>query len=399
MANRQQGAALLFFFLLIGIGLLALFATGIDSNKTRFDRDAATTRALAQAKDALISWSAAQGTLTGTARPGELPCPDTNNSGFQAASCTAGARGRIPWKTLGMPEPKDAYGETLWYAVSGPFRKYSVNSNPIDSDTKATLKVYAVDGTTLLTPVGGEATAVIFSAGPPVAGQLRGTAAQINAAANYLDSSSGRNNATTGGPYIAGTKTDSFNDTLVFITAKELMSVVEKRVAREVMILLGAYYNANTYYPYPAAYNAPNCLDTGGGGYLTQCTSDATKCRGRLPQTATTGSTPDWSAILVPDWLSYNLWHQVIYYGVGTSGLQASPAGCSAVLTVDSATSAKALFFMPGPPLGALTRPSTSLSTYLEDPANQDGWTSPAPAADSYVTPTSISNDSLYILP
>ena len=54
---------------------------------------------------------------------------------------------------------------------------------------------------------------------------------------------------------------------------------------------------------------------------------------------------------------------------------------------------------MPGPPLGGITRPSTNLNDYLEDAANQDGWTGAPPAADSYVTPSVTSNDLLRTLP
>lgn len=408
ISNKQRGAALLVFFILVGIGVLALFAGNLNVNKTQLERERITRLALAQTKDALISWSAARGDLVSNARPGELPCPDTNNDGNENYPCGAGARGRIPWKTLGIPEPKDGYGETLWYAISGNFRKRTVNNIPINSDTKATLKVYAPDGTTLLTPTGSEAVAVIFSPGPAMAGQNR-NAAGLNTAANYLESTAGRNNATTGGPYIAGTKSSTFNDELVFITTRELMTVVERRVAGEVLNLLKEYHTTNGYYPYPAAYNDPLCQDTGASAYLTQCYSDAAKCRGRLPQTALYPPpappppppplTPDWNGATFPGWLSYNLWNQVIYYAVGTNGLKVAPPSCSSAFLTVNTTSVTALFFMPGPPLGGITRPSTNLNDYLEDAANQDGWTGAPPAADSYVTPSVTSNDLLRTLP
>ena len=83
-----------------------------------------------------------------------------DNNGFEDGSCMAGAIGRVPWKTLGIPEPKDEAGETLWYAIAGPFRIWSMTSTVINSDTKGDITVYR-DSTA--TVVSAEAVAVIFA--------------------------------------------------------------------------------------------------------------------------------------------------------------------------------------------------------------------------------------------
>src|SRR5688572_20850283 len=100
-------------------GLFTFYRT--DGAKTGSER--ATANALAAAKTALIAYAVSRGEPTGTARPGELPCPDTDapgsaGYGWANTPCrtTASLMGRIPWKTLGIPEPKDGVGETLWYA-------------------------------------------------------------------------------------------------------------------------------------------------------------------------------------------------------------------------------------------------------------------------------------------
>jgi len=109
----------------------------------------------------------------GNNRPGELPCPDTNDDGFEEGTCASGRLGRLPWKTLGIAEPKDGYGETLWYAVAGPFRTYNSNSNAITSDTMGNLTVYTGSTAATLTT---QAIAVIFAPGTVMGSQQRGTA-------------------------------------------------------------------------------------------------------------------------------------------------------------------------------------------------------------------------------
>jgi hypothetical protein len=95
----------------------------------------------------------------------------------------------------------------------------------------------------------------------------------------------------------------------------------------------------------------------------------------------------------VSPWFVDNLWYRVIYYSAGTNRLATVPPGCSANLTV-SGNLTPALFFMPGTPLGGVTRtyPNNNPSWYLEDAENQN-------MDDIYVTPTTNSNDQLYALP
>jgi hypothetical protein len=65
-----------------------------------------------------------------------------------------------------------------------------------------------------------------------------------------------------------------------------------------------------------------------------------------------------------------------------------SDFGCSTCkLTVDSTNGVRVLFFMPGTPIGTLTRSLTSLPDYLEDTANNDN------SNDLYVTPASHAED------
>ena len=105
-------------------------------------------RALRQAKAALIAYAANEQWQTykgqSTDQPGALPCPDIVHDGTEAeegdSDCVGSTAnnmiGRIPWKTLGIDDLRDASGERLWYALAHNFRKLSPTT-VINSDTQA----------------------------------------------------------------------------------------------------------------------------------------------------------------------------------------------------------------------------------------------------------------------
>ena len=416
--KKQKGAALIIFAVILVLAATTYLVSQLDGSGVKIERDKKTAVALARAKQALIGWSISRG-VVGSARPGELPCPDidapdTAGYGEEEGSCEAGKVGRLPWKTLGIEEITDGYGEPLWYSIDGAFRKRfgstASTNQPINSDTRATTKIYAADGSTLVTGAGLEAAAVMLASGQLLNGQSRSltnitfcpptgsSIAENRCASNYLDLQNGRNNATNTGPFIRGSKSDTFNDQLIYISAFELMKMTEKRVGRELKTILQNYYSAHGDYPYPAKFNDAGCLDEGNTGYFTDCQSDVNVCRGRFPDKALP---VDWGgASLLPGWFSFNMWGQTIYYSVGTNKLATAPLGCSPQLAVD-ATNQNGIFILSGSPLGATVRNSPSeslnLSIYLEDLENQDGWS--VVANNIYVTPSVASNDSLFILP
>ena len=140
----QRGQIIIMIVLIMAIGTGFLVFSLSDTRDLATKRTAQTDAALGQAKEALIGWSAARTPTAGspTIRPGELPCPDKNNDGMDNdGGCSAGDIGRIPWKTLGIQEPRDGYGETLWYAVAGPFRYKPTNPGTITSDSQRNIKV------------------------------------------------------------------------------------------------------------------------------------------------------------------------------------------------------------------------------------------------------------------
>lgn len=376
------------------LGMAAFWMSALSTSALKTARQEITSLALARAKEALIAYAVSSENVNGgatPARPGNFPCPDTDapgSAGYGDANelCAAGAIGRLPWKTLGLPELLDEAGEPLWYAQSGNFRK---TATVINSDSKGTLQVYDRDGSTLLTPAGSEAVAIVFATGAIAGNQQRNTATQKTTATNYLDSANGRNNATLNGPFIAADSSDSFNDRLLVIRTRDFMPIIEKRIAQELKTILENYRAENGVYPYPAPF--ATCKS------LSNCISNTALCRGRLPATALP---VDWNgSYALPfaaggsSWFVTNLWYRAIYYSAGTGRLASSPSGCNAVLNV-SGNSTAAVFFMPGSPLGNVTRSyaNNNLAWYLDDAENQN-------MDDNYVTPTATANDQLYALP
>lgn len=275
-AAHQRGFSGLWVLVLLSIagGGSALLLASFGPPTMSWQRDQITTDALARAREGLIGYAVSRGDMTGIARPGELPCPDTKPAtdpeyGKEDDTCGAGAIGRVPWRTLGIPEPKDHAGETLWYAVAGPFRRNPPNTGIINSDTRGNMVVYGPDGAAPLTT---EAVAVIFAPAALVGSQRRSAATSAfcattgttitehSCAANYLEAMAGGNNAATNGPFVLGAlaagNAASYNDRGVYITAAEMLPAVEMRVAQEIKNLLEAY-RANSKckcYPWAADF-------------------------------------------------------------------------------------------------------------------------------------------------
>jgi len=256
--SRQSGATLLILMLV----MMSVFATllvsslrGRNAEDTRREQSAA---AIEQARQALLAWSLSRdGTSSGRGlSPTELPCPADPNAigslvGVSRSSCTTPANliGLLPWKTLGIAKITDSYGEPLWYSVDVQFsaRFQSNTVRRVNSDNLSLLEVFAADGTTNYSLNGETAAAVIFAPGPALTGQNR---AGTLAVAQYLEGVNGKNNATLGGPFIAGELSANFNDQLGIITGRELIDRSARRLGDVIAQQLNDYYQAFvTNYP------------------------------------------------------------------------------------------------------------------------------------------------------
>ena len=309
--SQQRGAALVAIAAILAIAIVASLTTAIARSATGPRRAAVSDRALAAAREALVAHAASR-PLDEIVGPGYLPCPDLDDDGWAEPTCGSMTGqtgqwqrlGRLPWKTLGLPDLRDAFGERLWYAVSSKHKgllNCTVSPACLDMSPEAAIGTITVrdasgtvihDGTSAspYEPGKGGAVAVVFAPGPalarwsgngasPVAQVRVCEGGQCNAAGrcvtqpptltpkcnpeNYLDRSPGpafsdednarfvdRNDA-AGRPanrdgFIRGPVTDHdgatwVNDRLAVISYDDLMPRVMRRVAEEVSACLRDY--------------------------------------------------------------------------------------------------------------------------------------------------------------
>jgi hypothetical protein len=426
--GHNRGAALLIMLLAMVLAFGAVLIGSLAANDPEIERQRRSFEALAQAKQALIAWSVVQGDVQPTTeteggvkkfthrRPGPLPCPDDNyfgsaDSGYSSGSCsTSGGTSlsRLPWKSLGVDRLRDAHGEVLWYAISDNFRNnLSYNHIAINSDTKGTLRLYAADGNTLLTPDGEELAAVIIAPGPPLPGQDRSNSSKGDSqkpsklVSEYLEAFNGKNNASVAGPFIAGPIRDSsghliVNDLVIGLTVRELVSGLERRALDEAQGALKKYADEHEHYPNPAPFDDADCMSsiTDVRSDIPLCaTSDVGTpvCHGRLPEDVFSPEvlSPEESFPYVAPWFLQNGWGRVMIYAISDAA-----AGCTSPLKVDGVPK-RYVLFAPGTARAGQSRPSTVLSNYLEDAANADAWS----GDPNFSAPGAGSNDQLRAVP
>jgi hypothetical protein len=303
----QAGFAAVLLLVILVLGSLYALLSGVNSAtaELQLKRDDATTAALNQAKDALIAWSAMRAN-----GPGHLLCPDDDNDGLaDTITCgTAATRvGRLPWRTLGLPDLRDAHGERLWYAVSRCFLERAPDgfcgNYAVNSDRRGQLAV-----TGLLQANG--VVAIIFSPGQAIArtagGQQVRSAANVNDVTHYLEGENA--DAPVAAFEDMATSTDlfevrrrceqtdcpggAFNDQLVLITHADLFDIVEnvvdKRLATEIAPLLRFYRDTwagvlgpQGFYPFAVPFTNPG-LPGGPPSRDTFCSTAGTGA-GLLP--------------------------------------------------------------------------------------------------------------------
>jgi len=240
-SQRQRGAAILIMTLILMLGLITLFTFRMDRKAPEFEADRKTAMALAQAKEALLG-RAASHTSGGSPRPGILPCPDTHvrgsfNEGVADPNCNTNALGRLPWRTLDLPDLGDgAYGR-LWYKLSVNFQG------------NVSVKVNTATAGTLSVGVGGPMlAAIVFAPGASLDGQVRDNANYNNFLAyleGYANIGDTNFNSAPGRP---------INDRLITILPSEINNVIVPLVAEDVRISLDGYTPAPLY---PASFPAP----------------------------------------------------------------------------------------------------------------------------------------------
>lgn len=254
--QQQHGGAFIVMLVIMILGITTVLVGALTGAGQMAANNIRSGEALSQARDALIAYA-----VSDTLRPGQLICPDVNNDGMVTIGTdTAGSNctslvGRLPWKTLGIPDLRDASGERLWYALSDPF--HANGAAVLNSETAGTISLSGnVTANNLI--------AIVFAPGRPLPTLSQSRAvADENTAANYLESilisptsfQQLTPNDHEGGAY-------SYNDQLVYIGHEHLLPLVEKRIVREAKKCLDSYA-ATSLGKYPWA--AP----VSSGAYVT----------------------------------------------------------------------------------------------------------------------------------
>ena len=144
---------------------MAWFAAGTlaRSARSQAELEAASARALAKAKEALLAYVAHYAARADHQVPGRMPCPEplsppAGQEGVAASlACASNTQtyvGRLPWRTLGIDPLRDGSGEPLWYVLGPGFR-----SAPINFDSQGGL---VLDGTA------NAAVALVIAPGAPL---------------------------------------------------------------------------------------------------------------------------------------------------------------------------------------------------------------------------------------
>ena len=271
----QRGFALIAILALAALISAFLIASALNFTSAGIsnEREDRSMKALRQAKAALIAYAASEQwqlyQIPGTYfQPGALPCPDQDDDGDIdcIGSNLASMIGRLPFKTLGIDDLRDASGERLWYALSHDFRKLQctapatpVGCTTINSDTLGQLTVTGMAPAT-------QVVAILFAPGAAldlraIGGPLQDRVAGHNNPTNYLEEFDVISNPVN---YVFASKapsTDTFNDRLLIITQADLMAAVEPvvaaRIEGDVKPLLQDYFTKWGSYPFAMTFVSP----------------------------------------------------------------------------------------------------------------------------------------------
>ncbi len=253
--NAQGGAALLVMLLIIVLGVSIGLVASLNASAIKMAQQNDTSAALAHAKEALITYA-----VSDANRPGELPCPDVDGDGqsligteYSGNNCVQ-LIGRLPWKTLRLPDLRDGAGKPLWYAVSDTF--HANGTSAINSDTLGALSLSGNQNINNL-------AAIVFAPGVALCGKSHANNAALD---QYLEAitslsatnalSANRNDDCANNPY---------NDQLIAISAAHILQPVEQRIAREVKSCLDHYASTQTAH-YPWAVPTQNAYLSGVAG-------------------------------------------------------------------------------------------------------------------------------------
>ncbi|MCR4303059.1 MAG: hypothetical protein NUV63_02370 [Gallionella sp.] len=381
--KNQRGAVLMIMLVIMVVGIAAVLVNSLTSSTVKTAQHEKTAAALAQAKEALIGIA-----VTYTDYPGSLPCPDTDDDGESDAGGTTGCPqyiGRLPWKTMGLPDLRDAAGERLWYTLSRNVRRYD-SVRPLNSDTSGTLNITGTNTVNSL-------TAIVFAPGANISGQSRSTTQTAlcvttgttitasRCASNYLEGSNA--NLSTEANQVLGVNpnqsyqtantSDTFNDQLISITQEQLFPAVEMRIAREAKSCLDEYATVSDG-KYPWAVPATDTVTYAGTldsyfGRISAAPDISLPSAGNDSAMQTTWPVDClFTSVYWPDW------RNLVFYQVADGyqpGGSASCVGCLSIAgsgnTAAGSGTYHAAVLVARRAIGGQVRNPTDSTTYLEN--------------------------------
>ena len=437
-AHGGASLLVLIVFAILALVLVRLFASYITSDDPA-ERDKASLQAIAQAKAGLIAYAVSIQPDTYAKRPGEMPCPDLDNDGDAEITCfQANQRiGRLPWKTLKLPDLRDGYGERLWYVLSGTFQRKTFNQCPtsggpacLNSDTHGTITLRNSVGSVVLdgSSADGGAIAVLIAAGPVMTrigaggpqdrsctgdaevkkcertSVCSGSATALCQPNNYLElvdpsvlslrdarnstednadfSDAMRDNGLIAGPVRDTQGNVVVNDLMIAVTYQDLMPLLEQRVAGEALKCLHDYAATGTgRYPWAAPVSSD---------YGASLSDRAGERWGRIPQALS--ATKDSNSAMSGTWPSdcpiamdvskkawWANWKDQVFFAVapGFAPDSASPGcagGCLSVTPPSTAADKRVVVVVAGRALpGQVRAVGAQPGNYLEPPNASGG--------------------------
>ena len=346
--SKQRGAALMVMLVILVMGTAAFMVSSLSRSALQIERDQKTAEALAQARNALIGYATSVNLFNGSSsvRPGDLPCPDTDNDGIAGSAssspplkCNLQSQriGRLPWKTLGIPDLRDGNGERLWYAVSNNF-KNNDRIGTLNSDSIGTISIFSPSGVKTNDGNGSSgAIAVVIAPNEVITRQDNviqdRSAAGINDPINYLDIVTINSVTQDNANFIDSSSSDGFiqgpikdnsgkvilNDQFIAITKDSLMPAIQKRVANEVRLCLEDFAsNNNGRYPWAAPItNLVSPYNDNNDEYFGRIPDDLTNTNNDIDNSPNSGrwGTCNTHTFNTPKTWWTN-WKEMVFYGV-----------------------------------------------------------------------------------
>jgi hypothetical protein len=259
------------------------------SNDLLVARRAHNAKVLAQAKQALIGYVAAQANKAGENNPGNLPCPENPGdfanealpwrAGLAGSNCGVTSSwkvGRFPWRTLGLDQLVDADGEPLWYVVSRNWGVDIGERTVINSSTGGQITVDGVANAAIALIIApGAAISVDASSGCAAWNQVRSTTGTPDWR-NYLECDNASSPADAA--FVTTGPSGAFNDQVLAVTATDMLPGIEaaiaNRIEREIAPLISSAYLGSVWgltgvtrvFPYAASFADPSLSTTSFAG-------------------------------------------------------------------------------------------------------------------------------------